>query len=334
MSGQISKRLMVMLLIGFSLPLFAAPARRSFEATYTAMLSEIPAGTKSLKVWLPLPVSREHQQVSDVKIAGSPFRWVRHTDALGNHYATTTIRNPKSRELEVKVHFRATRNEALFDSLRPAGMTKAELVRDLKANRLVTLSPRVQTLSDEVTAQVDGTIPKARAIYDHLLATMKYDKTTPGWGRGDTERACDIRTGNCTDFHSLFMSMARAQGIPVRFVIGFPLTNDASGQIKGYHCWAEFHDEAHGWIPVDASDASKTQDAARRNFLFGNLDDDRVEFTRGRDLELTPRTKEPLNFLIYPYAEADGVAAGKPSIALDFRNVEKSGPGASITLVR
>ncbi|HXI11675.1 MAG TPA: transglutaminase domain-containing protein [Thermoanaerobaculia bacterium] len=334
MSAKTQKSFIVMLLAALTLPLSASPSQRSFEATYTAAVSEIPAGTKQLKVWLPLPVSREHQQVSDVRIAGSPFRWVRHTDALGNHYATTTIRNPKDRELEVKVEFRATRSEALFDALRPVRMTKSELVRDLKANRLVTLSPRVRALSEEVTAGATGTVAKARAIYDHLLATMKYDKTTPGWGRGDTERACDVRTGNCTDFHSLFMSLARAQEIPVRFVIGFPLTNEATGQIKGYHCWAEFHDEARGWIPADVSDASKSQDPARRSYLFGNLDDDRIEFTMGRDLVLTPRTKEPLNFLIYPYVEADGVAVGKPSIMLDFKDAKKSTAGASITLIK
>jgi len=36
-------------------------------------------------------------------------------------------------------------------------------------------------------------------------------------------------------------------------------------------------------------------------------DEDRVEFSVGRDLVLNPRqTGEPLNFFVYPYAEADG----------------------------
>ena len=28
-------------------------------------------------------------------------------------------------------------------------------------------------------------------------------------------RACDVKTGNCTDFHALFIGAARAKGIPV-----------------------------------------------------------------------------------------------------------------------
>ena len=34
--------------------------------------------------------------------------------------------------------------------------------------------------------------------------------------------------------------------------------------MKGYHCWAEFYVKGKGWIPVDASDASKTTDRGAR----------------------------------------------------------------------
>ena len=40
---------------------------------------------------------------------------------------------------------------------------------------------------------------RARAIYDHVVDHMDYNKTTPGWGNGDTLRACDVGKGNCTD---------------------------------------------------------------------------------------------------------------------------------------
>jgi transglutaminase-like putative cysteine protease len=50
---------------------------------------------------------------------------------------------------------------------------------------------------------------------------MKYDKSGTGWGHGDTLRASDSKHGNCTDFRSVFISMARAEKIPARFQIGF-----------------------------------------------------------------------------------------------------------------
>jgi hypothetical protein len=45
---------------------------------------------------------------------------------------------------------------------------------------------------------------------------------------------------------------------------------------------------------------------ARREYLFGTHDENRVEFTRGRDLKLAPlQAGEALNYF-YPYAEVDG----------------------------
>ena len=284
---------------------------RTFDATYTATLSEIPANTEKVNVWIPLPKTSEHQTVTDVTI-DAPF--TRRSDpAWGNDYAFATIEKP-DRTLNVRVKFTVTRNEARLEDIKGADGRPDE--RTLKADRLVTLSPRVRELAHNLTAGKKTTVDKARAIYDHLLATMTYDKTTPGWGQGDTERACDVRKGNCTDFHSLFLSLARAEQIPARCVIGCPLTA-ADGVVKGYHCWAEFWVEGKGWVPVDASDAAK--EPKLREYLFGNLDANRVQFTVGRDLVLSPATSDPLNYFIYPRGEVNGVVTGVPSITLEFR---------------
>ncbi|MCU1260970.1 MAG: transglutaminase, partial [Bryobacterales bacterium] len=81
---------------------------------------------------------------------------------------------------------------------------------------------------------------------------------------------------------------------------------------SGYHCWAEFYANGIGWVPIDASEAAK--DPARREYFFGAHDENRVQFTRGRDLMLAPRqASAPLNYFIYPYVEADG----KPMDAVD-----------------
>ena len=297
-----------------------AGTTKTFRATYTATINGIPEGTKEVVVWLPLPASLGPQSVRDVAI-DSPYKWTRHRDPIyGNEYAVATIANPPG-DLNVPVRFTAVRQEVEFGHPYDTKSTARDRERELAANKLVTISPRVRKLADELTAGKSGTVEQARAIYDYLVVTMKYDKTIPGWGKGDTERACDIKAGNCTDFHSLFMSLARAQGIPTRFVIGFPLPQD-SGKIPGYHCWAEFYLKGKGWIPVDASDASKSSDPAVRAMLFGNLPANRVEFTMGRDLRLTPATSEPLNFFIYPRVELNGKAVGTPSLSLEVRDVK------------
>jgi transglutaminase-like putative cysteine protease len=137
-------------------------------------------------------------------------------------------------------------------------------------------------------AQTD--LEKARAIYNHVVATVTYDKSGKGWGRGDIYYACDARRGNCTDFHAIFIGHARAVGIPARFSIGFPVPAErGAGKIAGYHCWAEFYAQGLGWIPADASEAAKAP--SHREYFFGHLDENRVQFSTGRDLILIRRKR-------------------------------------------
>jgi transglutaminase-like putative cysteine protease len=103
----------------------------------------------------------------------------------------------------------------------------------------------------------------------------------------------------------LFISLARAEGIPARFEIGFPVPTGTEGTIPGYHCWAEFFVKGVGWVPVDISEAWK--DPKKHDYFFGTLDANRVQFSVGRDLTLQPKQAGgPLNYFIYPYVEVDG----------------------------
>src|SRR5216684_7129109 len=186
------RRLLLLLLAAAALPLFASDSK-TFEATYVATVKDVPAGLKEMRVWIPLPVSRGGQMISSVRIE-SPLHWTERSEGeFGDRYATTTIANPPAGDFVVKVHFRGTRNELTTTRLAETQASKAELARALRADKLVTLSPRVKKLADEVTAGKTTPTEQAHAIYDYLVANVKYDKTIPGWGHGDTERACDIK---------------------------------------------------------------------------------------------------------------------------------------------
>ena len=213
---------------------------------------------------------------------------------------------------DVTMRFVATRREhrvALGSAVHEASaasLNNPMLKRYLEPDKLVPLNGVIAQLAKERTAGDTTSIEKARHIYDYVVSTMRYDKSGSGWGRGDAVWACTSKRGNCTDFHSLFIGMMRASGIPARFEIGFPLPEGKpAGEIAGYHCWAEFYLEGIGWVPVDASEA--WQNPAKHDYFFGANDFNRVFFTYGRDITLSPEQEgAPLNYFIYPYAEADG----------------------------
>jgi transglutaminase-like putative cysteine protease len=189
---------------------------------------------------------------------------------------------------------------------------------------MIPLSGVIHDIAERESRGSETRSAKIRAFYDYVYRTMSYDKSGTGWGRGDAVWACENKRGNCTDFHSLFIGMLRSQGIPARFLIGFPIPDADEGAIPGYHCWAEFYDEQRGWLPVDASEAKKKGMA---DAYFGTIPNDRIEFSAGRDIVLSPpQHGEPLNYFVYPYAEAGGRSVAPPATEVRFRRMTADEP--------
>ncbi len=149
---------------------------------------------------------------------------------------------------------------------------------------------------------------------------MRYEKTGTGWGRGDVLYACDAKKGNCTDFHSLFIAMARSQGIPAKFEIGFPLPADKnSGEIAGYHCWAEFLRSAT-WMGSRWISRKPGNTPRRRTTSLERTTTTVCSSRQGRDLELSPKqAAKPLNYFVYPYVEVAGKEYSNVSLRFPLR---------------
>jgi transglutaminase-like putative cysteine protease len=287
------------------------PAERTFRFTYAFTVREVAAG-KPLDIWFPVAVSDAWQDVKIVSATGDlPLKLTREKEYGDTMYYAHTAKASKP-EYHFEVAYQVTRRERVayrngaFVSA-PQSSPKIVLARFSQSDRLVPIKGRLADIGAEQVSAAHASTPmqKARALYDYVFTTMRYDKTGTGWGRGDSEWACDSKHGNCTDFHSLFASMARSQAIPTRFAIGFPIpAAKHSGDIAGYHCWADFYADQH-WVPIDISEAWKAQD--KKEYYFGSHDANRVQFSVGRDITLKPPQKgKPLNYFVYPYVELGG----------------------------
>jgi transglutaminase-like putative cysteine protease len=309
-------------------PLGLAQATRHFTFHYAFTVKDVPAGERVV-VWFPEAHTDAFQEVRVVSAKGDLDLKKTHESHFGNEMYYAEAGKGKSGDLHFEVVYDVVRHEHLtLGTNRPrlenASLSGKETKEFLGPDKLVPVTGLPAELAAKVTAGKASQLDKARAIYDYVFDNMKYDKTGTGWGRGDSLYACDAKKGNCTDFHSLFISMARSQGIPARFEIGFPLpANKASADIAGYHCWAEFFDPQRGWIPVDISEAWKNP--AKKDYFFGAHDVDRVQFSMGRDLKLSPAQKgEPLNYFVYPYVEIGGKQYSNVSLAFSFADASES----------
>jgi transglutaminase-like putative cysteine protease len=305
----------------------ASRPQRSFRFVYTAAVPTVPGGAKQVRLWIPVPLDTPDQTITNLEFkaknsggaqagysatAAKPaelkdgdmgmVKWSFH-DIGGGFGRSVCVESP-GKPVEVELAFDVTRYET-----KGGGKASPEELAELKQpDKMIPLDGKVAAIAAGMKLPSD---PKAavRSLYDHTLERMKYDKPDgdKGWGRGDAEWACDARFGNCTDFHSYFMGLARVKGLPARFEMGFSIPGGAEKESKvgGYHCWAYVWLDGQGWMPVDISEADKRADKA--DYFFGTLDADRVTMTGGRDLTLTPAPAAgTLNFFIYPHAEVDG----------------------------
>lgn len=309
----------VPLFLLLSLCAFTESKPRHFELSYSFSVRITEPG-KPLDVWFPIAQSDQYQQVKIIsKSSDLPLKETTEPEYGNKMFYAHTDKADKA-EYHFTVKYDVVRMEHLADvSLKKPASAK-QLQRFLHADKLVPITGKPAELAAEQVKPGMSDLAEGRAFYDYVFSTMRYEKTGTGWGRGDTLWACDAKHGNCTDFHSVFISMARSQKIPARFEMGLPLPADQhSGQIPGYHCWAEFYTKERGWFPVDISEAWKHQD--KKDYFFGAHDVNRVQFTVGRDIELSPKQHgDRVNYLIFPYVELGGESY--PNVANDFSFID------------
>jgi hypothetical protein len=301
-----------------------AAGSREFLFNYGAVVRGLEPG-QTARIWVPVPPSNGDQRVETVRREPRGKFKTAVDPKYGNHVLYLEAAADKDGAVRLSLTYRVERRE-LRHELRHAGRAECEqrtagdaaegaeaeaaheklfLLPDSK----VPVGPRVKPMKlVEGKPLPADPLARARLFYDVVNAHMVYSKKGTGWGRGDADWACDSRFGNCSDFHSLFISLARSHGMPAKFEMGFPIpAKRGKGEVGGYHCWAFFKPggAVRGWVPVDISEANKIP--SLREYYFGNLTADRVAFTVGRDITLVPtQDGPPLNFFIYPYVEVGG----------------------------
>lgn len=305
----------------FTLCALAQSKSRHFELNYSFSVRVTDPG-KPLDIWFPIAHSDQFQQVKITFKSGDLPLQETSEPEYGNKmfYAHTDKADRPEYHFTVKYDVVRLEHLAAASVTKPA--SEKELARFLHADKLVPITGKPAELAAEQVKPGMSDLDKGRAFYNYVFSTMKYDKSGTGWGHGDTLWACDSKRGNCTDFHSVFISMARSQKIPARFEMGLSLPEgQTSGEIAGYHCWAEFYTRERGWFPVDISEAWKHQE--RKDYFFGAHDVNRVQFSVGRDIELSPHQRgDRVNYLIFPYVELDGQPYPNIANAISFNDVK------------
>jgi len=330
-----------------ALDVHVAAAQAVRQATFelrNEVKVKIPDGAQRVRIWMALPQDNDPaQHVRDLKIE-SPYAYRITRDSEGSRVLYVETTAPKEKEIAIVETFGLTRREIhdQIDASKARPLTDADRARFAKylaANTHVVIDDEIKKLADEIVGTETNPVKASRKLYDWVLDNVDYwvkdPKNKKASPVGSTTYCLTFRTGNCTDFESLWASLARAKGIPTQIVYGSFLKPDlrAQDQDQSYHCWAEFYAPGLGWLHHDVAvadlyhgdfrvtpdnerllkltvaDGVFGNDPAKVNYYFGNLDERRVVWSRNRDLTMSPRQDgEPVNALPKAYVEIDGKA--------------------------
>lgn len=134
----------------------------------------------------------------------------------------------------------------------------------------LVFSAKIRSLSDSIVGGETNPLVKVRKIYEYIdqhitwASALEYSimPDIPGF-------VLERRHGDCGMQTLLFMSLARAAGIPVHWQSGWMLH---PGEVN-LHDWCEVYYEGVGWVPLDQSFGRlPSDDPAIRYFYMTGID--------------------------------------------------------------
>jgi transglutaminase-like putative cysteine protease len=140
---------------------------------------------------------------------------------------------------------------------------------------------RIKTMASALVGKERNPYVKAQKIYEWLILEGNIQNTNLN---GGAIEAIEEKHADAYMASLLFCSLARAAGIPAIPVSGV-LVNRFRSATR--HYWAEFWIDGFGWVPLDpalgagAAPGGFSLREDRREWYFGNLDNQRITFSRG-----------------------------------------------------
>jgi transglutaminase-like putative cysteine protease len=248
-----------------------------------------------LLVYQPRPIAWDGQQDINIELV-SPAPAKEGTDpTFGNGLYYWDVKKEKpgiGESLPVKIKFTYTAYE-ITANINPNEVQPYDKNSPLyklytrPENFIESTDSQIIDIANQVAAGEENPYLLAEKFYNYIIQMAHYRLV--GKGLLGAKALLTNSEGECGDYASLFIALARAKGIPARSVVGYW----AISGIEQTHVWAEFYLEGIGWIPVDPTIGQ--QSSTDKEYYFGNMDNQRVILEKGFNIPLDP--PGPDNFL-------------------------------------
>lgn len=257
-------------------------AHLTFEFAFS---NKGPGPVTSLDLYVSIPQSRENQRISDLQFS-VPFTLTvdQYDQEIAHVHFTNLAAGRAARvtwegdiEIEAKNYGLDPDLVTDLDTIPPDIL--ATYTTDEEKYRLD--SPVIQQAARAAAEGATNPYWIARNVHDFVGRRLTY-LNDGQWD--DAETIYLRRSGSCSEYTFLFVSLCRANGLPARYVAGTRQRKEGVYKDVLFHRWAEVYLPSYGWVPVDAlhGDRAGGPDYA----YFGGISDERfVTTVSGGDSE-------------------------------------------------
>jgi len=263
--------------------------KRGYTITYSVDVKVTSASKpNTLYLWIPKPVTSPSQRnVSVVSRKIEPF--------MENHkgvslYKLDNLGNGANQSINISYNVEVY---SIITGIKPLSIkqetTNLSSAHTKSSNLIPSDNQQIRTTVYTIINREQNPYLKAKAIYDWIIKNIHISDSAVSTNIID---ALEQRNGDSYAAAMLYTAMTRAAGVPCIPVAGV-LVNQNGQTLR--HYWAEFWIDGFGWLPVDPAmgagtikliDNQRFDDETEgghdfANFYFGNLDNQRIAFSRG-----------------------------------------------------
>lgn len=278
------------------------PIRMKLIYTIHVKPNAVPNG-KIIRCWMPFPREGHARQKNINLLKSDPEKAMGAPESDLQHSVYLEKKAVKDQQTVFQIEFEVETSAQYFN-LNPDKIktydTESAIYKENTKERLpqIVFTPQIKQLATRILGGETNPLVKVQKIYNWINDSVRWASALE-YSIIPNIPAYVLKThhGDCGMQTLLFMTLARSQGIPVKWQSGWMLHPHE----VNLHDWCEVYYEGVGWVPLDQSfGLQSSPDEKIRNFYRSGIDSYRLIVNDDYSRELSPGKKymrsEPYDF--------------------------------------
>ncbi len=279
-----------------------SPVKMKLNYTIEVKPNAVPDG-EIIRCWMPFPRQGNARQKNINLLKSDPEKAMGAPESDLQHSVYLERKAVKDQSTTFQIEFEVETSAQYFDltpeMIKPYNVNST-VYKENTAERApqIVFTPQIRQLAARILQGETNPLLKVQKIYNWINDSVRWASALE-YSTFENIPAYVLKThhGDCGMQALLFMTLARSQGIPVKWQSGWMLHPHE----VNLHDWCEVYYEGVGWVPLDMSfGLQASPDEKVRNFYRSGIDAYRLIVNDDYGRKLSPEKKylrsEPYDF--------------------------------------